>query len=157
MTIAPRSPSSSGALAFMAAAVSRSTLKVPIRFTRTTVSKGARPAGPPLALDDALGPADPGARDRQAQLAERLDGGRDRGLELTLVGHVGREAHRGRSVGASSALQALGQLLRALAVAVDDRHPRPVVRERPGRGRSEARGAARDRAPAPASLKRRRR
>src|SRR3954449_3899118 len=46
MTTAPRSPSSPGSFCAIAAAESRSTLKVPIRFTRTTVSNGCRLAGP---------------------------------------------------------------------------------------------------------------
>src|SRR5215213_8804915 len=48
MTTTPRSPSSSGSPAAIAAAPRRSTLKVPIRFTRTTVSKGWSCAGPCL-------------------------------------------------------------------------------------------------------------
>src|ERR687895_773074 len=46
MTTAPRSPSASGSPAAMAPAARRSTLKVPIRFTRTTVSNGWSAAGP---------------------------------------------------------------------------------------------------------------
>src|SRR5215218_8997040 len=46
ITIAPRSPSASGSPAAIAAAASRRTLNVPIRFTRTTVSKGWSAAGP---------------------------------------------------------------------------------------------------------------
>src|ERR671919_3013625 len=46
MTTAPRSPSALGSPAAIAAAESRSTLKVPIRFTRTTVSNGWSAAGP---------------------------------------------------------------------------------------------------------------
>ena len=44
----PRSPSASGSLASMAAAARRSTLNVPIRFTRTTASKGSNACGPRL-------------------------------------------------------------------------------------------------------------
>ena len=44
----PRSPSSSGSLASIAAAASRSTLKVPIRFTRMTASNGSNECGPRL-------------------------------------------------------------------------------------------------------------
>ena len=46
MTTAPRSPPSSGSFPAIAAAASRSTLNVPIRFTRTTASNGSRAAGP---------------------------------------------------------------------------------------------------------------
>jgi len=46
ITTAPRSPSASGSPSDMAAALSRSTLNVPIRFTRITVSNGARAAAP---------------------------------------------------------------------------------------------------------------
>src|SRR5829696_366274 len=45
---APRSPSASGSFAAIAAAARRSTLNVPMRFTRTTVSKGWRAAAPSL-------------------------------------------------------------------------------------------------------------
>src|SRR4051812_41225848 len=48
ITTAPRSPSSPGSFCAIAAADSLSTLKVPIRFTRTTVSNGCRFAGPSL-------------------------------------------------------------------------------------------------------------
>ena len=56
--------------AAIAAAHSRSTLKVPIRFTRTTVSNGWSAAGPALA-HGALGPADAGAGHRQADRRRR--------------------------------------------------------------------------------------
>src|ERR687896_534422 len=46
ITTAPRSPSASGSPAAIAAAARRSTLKVPIRFTRTKVSNGWSAAGP---------------------------------------------------------------------------------------------------------------
>src|SRR5919109_651255 len=48
ITIAPRSPSAPAPPAAMAAAASRRTLKVPIKFTRTTVSNGWSAAGPSL-------------------------------------------------------------------------------------------------------------
>src|SRR5438067_5046943 len=48
MTTAPRSPPSSGSFWLIAAAPRRRTLKVPIRFTRTTVSNGWSCAGPRL-------------------------------------------------------------------------------------------------------------
>ena len=46
LTQTPRSPSASGSLASIAAAARRSTLKVPIRFTRTTASNGSNECGP---------------------------------------------------------------------------------------------------------------
>ena len=46
MTTAPRSPSSPGSFCDIAAAERRSTLNVPIRLIRTTVSNGCRFAGP---------------------------------------------------------------------------------------------------------------
>ena len=42
----PRSPEGSGSCAIIAAPASRSTLKVPIRFTRITVSNGSSEWGP---------------------------------------------------------------------------------------------------------------
>ena len=42
----PRSPSASGSLASIADAAKRSTLKVPIRLTRTTDSNGSSACGP---------------------------------------------------------------------------------------------------------------
>src|SRR3954471_18087654 len=47
-THTPRSPSSSGAVPSIALAARRSTLNVPIRFTRITVSKGSSACGPRL-------------------------------------------------------------------------------------------------------------
>jgi len=48
LTHTPRSPSSSGSLPFMAAAANRSTLNVPIRLMRSTVSNGISWCGPRL-------------------------------------------------------------------------------------------------------------
>ena len=85
----PRSSSSSGSLSFIAVAAKRSTLKVPIRLIRSTVSNGISWCGPRLDAVRSAQPT-PGAADADAQATRRLRGLRDRGLDLSLVGDVAR-------------------------------------------------------------------
>ena len=133
MTTAPRSPPSSGSFAAIAAARSRSTLKVPIRFTRTTVSNGWSAAGPSLPTVRSAQPM-PGARHGEAQLAGALD----RGLDLRLVRHV-RLRER--------AADLLRQRRAALLVQVRDGHARAARGELAGGRLAQARGAAGDQGP----------
>jgi hypothetical protein len=81
----------------------------------------------------ALGPADPGAADRDPQSAVSLGGVVDSGLDGLGVGHVG-----GDEVGADLA----GQLLAALRVEVGDRHLGADLGQRPRRRRAQPRGSA---------------
>ena len=129
----PRSPWSSGSLASIAAAASRSTLKVPIRLTRMTVSNGSKACG-------AGGPAIFSAQPMPAQQTEirspsspaaALDGG----LDLLGVGHVG-----GDEVGA----ELVGERLAALRVEVGDRDVGAGLVQRAGGRRAEARRPAGD-------------
>ena len=126
----PRSPSSSGSLPSIAAAASRSTLNVPIRFTLMTVWNGSKLCGPRL-------PAVLSAQPMPAQQTEirSSPGGLDRGLHLLGVGDVARHEPRA---------QLAGERLALLGVQVRDRH---LARRRPQppRGRRAEPGrAARD-------------
>ena len=88
LTQTPRSPSSSGSLASIAAAAKRSTLNVPIRLIRITVSNGSSWWGPRLPAIFS-GPADARAADADAQAALALGRRGDGRLDLVRVGHVG--------------------------------------------------------------------
>ena len=68
LTQTPRSPSSSGSFSLIAAAARRSTLKVPIRLTLTTLEKNSRLWGPPLWATRSAQPI-AGAADRDPQAA----------------------------------------------------------------------------------------
>jgi len=86
-----------------------------------------RAAGP----RQALGPADPGAADRDPQPALGLGRLRDRGVDRLGVGDVG-----GEEGGADLARQRLA----ALGVEVGDRHRGAGRRKRPRRRRAQSRG-----------------
>ncbi len=90
----PRSPSSSGSFSLIAAAAKRSTLKVPIRLTLTTLEKNSRLWGPPLCATRSAQPMpaqQTEIRSPSSCVAASLDGGGHR----CLVGHVG--VHEGRA------------------------------------------------------------
>ena len=119
----------------MALAARRSTLKVPIRFTTTTVSKAASPAGPSFFTVRSAQPC-PRTKPR-AQLAEGLDRLLNCGADALLVGHVGRR---------EQPADLLSQGRPALLVQVGDRHSSAASGQLARRGLAEAAGAARERA-----------
>ena len=98
----------------MAAAARRSTLKVPIRFTRTTVSNGASAAG--LSFFTVRSAQPMPAQETEAQPLGRLH----RGAHGGLVGHVGLH---------EAPVQLGGERLAALGVEVGDRHARAARHE----------------------------
>ena len=128
----PRSPSI-GSLSIMAAAASRSTLKVPTRLMSITVRKVSSGSTPRLPITRP-GVATPAQFDRDPQSAQ-LGRSRDGRLHLIFVAYVGRgEPHPvpqlGRQLGSGRARQ------------VDDQCRRPLRNDCPHGGRAQSRRAS---------------
>ena len=137
MTQTPRSPPSSGSFSLIAAAARRSTLKVPIRLTLTTLEKNSRLWGPPLCA----------TRSAQPIPAQQTEMRRPPPCEAARSTAADTASASVTSASTKLALTQLGrQRLALLGVEVGDH--RPWRRPRPAPARSPRRAPRPRRQPA---------